>query len=502
MTHRDLSGDLAESISGTVKALLDVRLWLAFDIDDDGRVLAGHDDLGSLQLVEIAPDGTTTELTDLPSRCAGRYVPGRRQVLVEHDSGGDEKWQISLLDLSAMPASPVGLDDLTPVVRDAEHMNVLHDVTSTSLIYSTNRRNEVDMDIVVRDLDSGEETVVFDDGGYVVQTSVSHDESSVAVTALSLQPNGTVVSLAGPLGSGALTSPDEHANHHVVGWAADDDGVLVASDHDRDHHAVWHVDLEGTWRVLVEDDEHDLGAAASRDGSCLLVSHHVDGLDVLAIHEADGRHRVDVDLGPVVPLSVRWADDGSRFVLTAMTPVDPGSILSVDATTGAVTQLVDGRATAAGRAAGPAGDPDRAPHPDARRRAGAVLPVRGGVPGRRTGRGFRRARARRSRVRGDPDVLGRVAVAGDGRLRRAGAQRARLGGVRQALGLPRRPRAPPRLGGGPGGHPRLAAVGRARRVALGPVGWLVRRVHGARRRRHAAATGGPRGSTSSGSRRW
>ena len=67
------------------------------------------------------------------------------------------------------------------------------------------------MDIVVRDLDSGEETVVFDDGGYVVQTTVSHDESSVAVTALSLQPNGTVISLAGPLagprGSGALTDP-------------------------------------------------------------------------------------------------------------------------------------------------------------------------------------------------------------------------------------------------------------------------------------------------------
>ena len=44
----DLSGDLAESISGTVKALLDVRLWLAFDIDDHGRVLAGHDDLAEL----------------------------------------------------------------------------------------------------------------------------------------------------------------------------------------------------------------------------------------------------------------------------------------------------------------------------------------------------------------------------------------------------------------------------------------------------------------------
>ena len=344
MTDRDVSGGLGESISSTVRALLDVRLWVALDIDDEGRVLAGHDDLGSLQLVEISPDGTVTGLTDLPSRCAGRYIPGRRQVLVEHDAGGDEKWQISLLDLSDPREEPAGLDDLTPVVSDPDHMNVLHDVTPTSLIYSTNRRNDVDMDIVVRDLGSGEETVVFDDGGYVVQTSVSHDESSVAVTALSLQPNGTVVSVAGPLGSGALTNPEEHANHLVAGWAAGDDGLVVSSDHDRDFHAVWHLGLDGTWRLLLEHDDHDLDAVLSRDGSAMLVSHHVDGVDTLAVHEADGTHRVDVDLEPVVPLSVRWAADGSRIVLTATTPTDPGSILSIDAHTGAVTQLVDGRA--------------------------------------------------------------------------------------------------------------------------------------------------------------
>ena len=120
-------------------------------------------------------------------------------MLVQHDSGGDEQWQISLLDLAGSPRSrPATLDDLAPVVSDPHHMNVLYDVTATSLIYSTNRRNDVDMDIVVRDLDSGDETVVFDDGGYVVETSVSHDESSVAVTTLSLVPHGTTVSLAGP----------------------------------------------------------------------------------------------------------------------------------------------------------------------------------------------------------------------------------------------------------------------------------------------------------------
>jgi dipeptidyl aminopeptidase/acylaminoacyl peptidase len=330
--------------SVTVRSLLDIRTWVAFDIDEDGRVLAGHDDLGSLQLVEIAPDGSTTPLTALPSRCAGRYVPGRRQVLVEHDSGGDERWQISLLDLAVVRERPAGLDDLTAVVRDPEHMNVLHDVTKTSLIYSTNRRNEVDMDIVVRDLDSGEETVVFDDGGYVTLTSVSHDETSVAVTALNLQPHGSVVSLAGPHGSGPLTDPDEHANHAVSGWALGDDGLIVTSDHDRDFHAVHHLGLDGSWRVLVEADDHDVDVSLSRDGTAMVVSHHVDGLDSFAVHEAEGPHRVDVDLPPVVPVSVRWAPDASRFVVTAMTPTDPGSILSVDASTGAVTHLVDGRA--------------------------------------------------------------------------------------------------------------------------------------------------------------
>ena len=339
MTHRDLSGAVAD----TVRALLDIRLWAAFDIDDEGRVLAGNDDLGSLQLVEIAPDGAITALTDLPSRCAGRYVPGRRQVLVEHDSGGDEKWQISLLDLTRSLEGPAVLDDLTPVVRDADHMNVLHDVTPTSLIYSTNRRNDVDMDIVVRDLDSGEEKVVFDDGGYVISTSVSHDQSLVAVTTLSLQPAGTMVTIAGLSGTQMLTAPDETASHFVPGWAAGDDGVLTSSDHGREFHAIWHLGLDGSWRLLVEHDEHDLGAFVSRDGSAMVVSHHVEGADTLAVHEADGTHRVDVDLGPVVPLTVRWAADGSRFVLAATTPTDPGSILSVDARSGAVTRLVDGR---------------------------------------------------------------------------------------------------------------------------------------------------------------
>ena len=166
---------MTDRLQDLVRELLDIRVWTAFDIDADGRVLAGTDDLGSLQLVEVAPDGTRTPLTDLPSRCSGRYLPGARAVVVEHDQGGDEHMQLSLLDLSTPLGRPATLDDLQPLVADPAHMHNLQDVTATSLVYSTNRRNDVDMDVVVRDLATGEERVAFDEGGYVVETVVSHD---------------------------------------------------------------------------------------------------------------------------------------------------------------------------------------------------------------------------------------------------------------------------------------------------------------------------------------
>jgi dipeptidyl aminopeptidase/acylaminoacyl peptidase len=332
--------------SDTIRALLDLRFWVALDLDADGRVLAGHDDLGSMQLVEIALDGTVTPLTDLPSPCSGRYVPGRRQVVVEHDEGGNENYQLSLLDLTELPVAPVGPDDLTPLVRDPEHLHVLLDVTRNDVVYCTNRRNGVDMDVVVRALDSGAERVAYDGGGYVVQTSVSHDTTAVAVTTLSLRPSSTTVAVASAGSSRTLTDPDELAEHDVAGWAADDTALVMSSDHERDHHAVVALARDGgTWSTLVESVDHDLRAWLSPDGTTLVVGHHVDGLDRLAIHEADGTHRADVAAPPVVPETLVWAPDSSAFAITAKTPTDPGSILRVDAGTGAVTTVVDGRDT-------------------------------------------------------------------------------------------------------------------------------------------------------------
>ena len=335
----------ATEVADLVRQLLDVRLWVAFDVDDEGRVLAGTDDLGSLQLVEVARDGTRTALTDLPSKCSGRYLPGRRAVVVQHDNGGDEKMQLSLLDLAGPLGRPAALADLTPLVADPAHMNALQDVTATTLVYSTNRRNDVDMDVVVRDLESGEEIVVYDGGGYVAETVVSHSGRSAAVTMISAPACSTSVLVAGPDGVHAVTDPSEHALHEAVGWTADDEALVTASNHDREFAAIMRVsgDESLTWTVLVEDAGHDLYSWVAPDGSAMVVATNDDGVGRLAVHEIDGTHRCAVALDPPGVPSVVWAADASRFVVTVAGATDPGSIHLVDATNGATTLLVDAR---------------------------------------------------------------------------------------------------------------------------------------------------------------
>lgn len=327
-----------------MNTLLDLRNWAVLDVDNDGRILAGYDDSGSLQLVELDRDGSRSQLTALPSRCTGRYVPGSdpRQVIVQHDAGGNELMQLSMITIED-GRSPYGLDELTPLVRDERYMHVLQDVTETAVIYSTNRRNNVDMDVVVRDLATGQETVLYDQGGYIGATAVSHDQRSVAVTALSLQPASTIVFTAGEQ-AGPVTDPDEHAGHHSVAWSAADDALIMSSNHDRDFYAVVKVSRDGAvWESLLAADDHDLGVEVSPDATAMVVSHHVDGIQQLAVHDIDGTLRADVQLPENGVPTVVWAPDSSRFALLVSTPTDPGSIYSVDARTGAVTTVVDGR---------------------------------------------------------------------------------------------------------------------------------------------------------------
>lgn len=82
-----------------IQEFLELRTWTVFDVDDSGRV--------------------------------------------QHDDGGNERAQLSLLSLDPLPAGPVGLDELTPLVHDPEHIHTLVDVGPGTVAYSTNRLNVI-----------------------------------------------------------------------------------------------------------------------------------------------------------------------------------------------------------------------------------------------------------------------------------------------------------------------------------------------------------------------
>lgn len=321
-----------------IKDFLELHAWTVFDVDDDGRVLAGSDASGSMQLVEIDTDGTRRPLTALPGACSGRYVPGSRIVVVQHDTDGNERAQLSLI--SADRSEPATLEQLEPLVHDPEYLHMLVDVTEDAVIYSTNRRNNVDFDVVVRDLATGAEKVVYDAGGMVGEVDVEGE--TVAVTLLSLQPASTHVRMVRDGVLTDVTDADDHAIHDSVRILPGSNTVLMSSNHDRDFQAVVRVDESGNWVTVLEADDHDVSALPAPDGSRLLVIRNMDGAHELAVHETDGQLRTRIETPRPGVATAMWSRNAAYIAIGSTSPTSPGDVLLVDATTGDVRLLVDG----------------------------------------------------------------------------------------------------------------------------------------------------------------
>jgi dienelactone hydrolase len=324
--------------------LLEVRLFQAFDVDESGRVLAGGDDTGSTQLIEIAGDGTVTPLTALPGACTGRYVPGQRAVVVSHDEGANERYQLSLLKLPRESAATEA--DLEPLVRDPRYIHRLVDVTPGRICYLTNRRNGVAFDPVIRDLADGTERTINLGDHMFDEAVISPDGRWLALTVASpvtaAAGHVVLVDLTIPPGGGQpmlVTPPDAPAINRALAWMPGSDALIFSSSNDREFIAVARYDLaqeELTW--LVTDDTADLTGWLSPDGAALLVERNDDGASELALYEAaaTGRKIRNLPLPAVGTVSSprlaypKWAPDSRRIALSISSPELPGDALLLD----------------------------------------------------------------------------------------------------------------------------------------------------------------------------
>jgi dipeptidyl aminopeptidase/acylaminoacyl peptidase len=320
----------------TLTDLLDARTTRAYDVAADGHVLVGHDDTGTIQLYEIAPDGTWTQLTDLGESCRGRYLPGERAIVVQHDTAGTERYQLSLLRLDDADA------ELTPLVHDEQYIHHLVDVLPGRIVFTTNRRDGVEFDVVVRDVDGGAERVLYDGGGYVSDVAVSPDERYVVVGRPAEPANSTQLVLVDTASGKVieLTKADELAEYEHPVWAPDSGSFTFSTNSGREFVGLASYDVAaGSWRYTDTGElQWDAAAWPSPDGRRVVVAHNTDGA-----------HRLTLDGGPV-PLPHEgvlarmtdpvWSPDGSRLAFTFSSAIEPGDVW-VSTADGGLHRLTD-----------------------------------------------------------------------------------------------------------------------------------------------------------------
>ncbi|MGH3369057.1 MAG: S9 family peptidase, partial [Nocardioidaceae bacterium] len=213
------------------------------------------------------------------------------------------------------------------------------------VLYTTNRRNNIDFDLVAHELATGTEKTLYDGGGYVMSVDPSPDDQWVAVIRAAGPANAFQLLLV-EAGTGAVvevTSYDEPTFVHAVSWLPDSSAFLYASDADRDRLAVHRYDLTArTSTVLIADDERDVAAWVSPDGEHLLVGTTDDGLVPLALHRLDDGSLVQpLDLPPggcaarlVSASDPLWSEDGSYALINHSSPVEPPYVIRYTRETG------------------------------------------------------------------------------------------------------------------------------------------------------------------------
>ncbi|MGH7640645.1 MAG: S9 family peptidase [Candidatus Dormibacteria bacterium] len=312
--------------------------------DPPERLLVRSDRTGTMQLYETAPGSEPRQLTALSEPVGGaRYLPGGRRAILEVDQGGNERFQLYLMDLDQ--EEPVGdLRALDPLTQDPRHGHNLAGVSpdGSLVAYTSNLRNGVDFDLWICALGERRHTPLFVEGGWCEPASgFSPDGRWISVLRDGSRPLDVqlfLVEAASGRARQILAHPEAAAEVGAPAWAQDGT-FFVAANVGREYSQVVRIDPE---RGVV-DREEDTGAACdslpltSADGGTLLVVENRGGESGLWVRDlvAGGRAR-ELPLpepGVVVYHTFRppiLSADGSRVYYTLSGPRLVGDVWRQD----------------------------------------------------------------------------------------------------------------------------------------------------------------------------
>lgn len=326
-----------------IRSYLEVRTAGPSGFSPDGsKLLISSDLTGTAQLYRLPRDGgELTRLTDLDEPVGGTYLPTADRVLAVTDRGGNERYQLYLLDDRG--------GELEPLVVDPE---VIHRPGGISrdgrqLAYASNRRNGVDFDVHVRALDgaaSASDRTVFAPGGWCGAAGFAPDGAVVAASRLTTRPGDNELHLVEVATGDAVEVAPHPDRPAVVGgpaWLPDASAFFFATSVGSEFVNVargtpatgdWSPVLEGGW---------DAGCTVDWQGRHLLVARNVDGYTRAALHDpATLAEQAQVPLpGDGVAGGFRFSRDGRYLAFAFSSATVPGDAYLVDTDTGELRRL-------------------------------------------------------------------------------------------------------------------------------------------------------------------
>jgi dipeptidyl aminopeptidase/acylaminoacyl peptidase len=287
---------------------------------DGSWLLVACDLSGTRQLYRLPVDsGELEQLTSFAEPVDGQLLPDDR-LLLEIDAGGNERGQLHLAG-EPLVVDPRFIHRTPHVSRDGK-----------LLAYSTNRRNGLDFDIVVRLLESGEERS-FELGGWCASGEISPDGRWVVAEQLGeLSGDSNLFLLGVESGEVVHVTPHDGAAEYLSPfWLPDSSGLLCATNEGRDTFAVSRYTLGGGWQVV---------HAADWDLECF--GDHA-GRHLLLVANEDGYSRAEGLPLPGEGLAEHFvfSPDGTRVAFAFSTPTEPHQVWLHDFGSGTARKLTD-----------------------------------------------------------------------------------------------------------------------------------------------------------------
>jgi dipeptidyl aminopeptidase/acylaminoacyl peptidase len=255
------------------------------------------------------------------------------------DHDGDEFHQLYLLDPNG------GWPEKITDAPNVQHF-VSGDAFSpdgTKLAYSANARTPSDMEVWVRDLESGETDAVFGRGMFAVAGPWSPDGTKLIGIDLRSNSDTSIHLVDLETGDAPEVTPHDEEGVYTPGpWKPDGSGFYLLTDEGREFRGLAFYELaRGAWDWVETPDNDVEEVALSHDGRILAWLVNEDGYERLRLRDLESGR----DLAPELPNGARphltgfqpplaLTSDGSRAAVILSGPTRPPDLYIVDVESG------------------------------------------------------------------------------------------------------------------------------------------------------------------------